>query len=691
MSDSSADSAARSRLVELRQQIAHHNHLYYDQDAPVISDYEYDLLQRELAALESRHPEWKDAKSPSQQVGGKVSQGFIKVRHQVPMQSLTDYFSETELCDYLQTARKLAREGGASEPVQFVVEQKIDGLSVSLEYVDGILQRASTRGDGLIGENVTENIRRLKSIPQQLPQSVPYLEVRGEIYMTEADFMALNQQQEQAGQKHFANPRNAAAGSLRQLDPEVTGRRRLGLFIFNIQQLQGKTFATHHQELAWLRKLGLPVIPAEAGIPYLSDAEVLAAIRQIGEQRGRLPYGIDGAVVKVDQLRLRALMGETSKAPRWAAAYKYPPEIKTTRLIRIDVQVGRTGKLTPLAVLEPVLLAGSMISRATLHNEDYIRDKDIREGDLVRIVKAGDVIPAVMAIAEGQRPSSRPAFRMPLQCPACGAPVVREAGESASYCTGSDCPAQLESKLNHFSAREGMDIRGLGSGLIRQLMALNLLNSLADLYRLPQHRAALLQQKGLKDKSVDKLLASIEQSKTRPLAYFIAALGIRHIGLQAAKTLAAHLHSLAAIEAAGLDTLRALPDFGDISALSLYNFMAAEVNQKLLGELAELGVRPQDDDSLSAPAAVSPWTGKTLVLTGTFPGLSRNQVKQRLVAGGAQVTDSVSAKTDLLIYGDKAGSKLSKAQALKIPLQTAADFEQELEAWDQSQEEQAEP
>ncbi|NJP40004.1 NAD-dependent DNA ligase LigA [Oscillospiraceae bacterium HV4-5-C5C] len=690
MNDRSANRAARSHLAELRQLIEHYNHLYYDQDAPVISDYEYDMLQRELAELERQHPEWADAQSPTHSVGGKAARGFIKVRHQVPMQSLTDYFSEAELCDYLQTARKLARDNGASEPVQFVVEQKIDGLSVSLEYADGVLKRASTRGDGLIGEDVTVNIQRLESIPQRLPQAVPYLEVRGEIYMTEADFMALNQQQDQAGQKHFANPRNAAAGSLRQLDPEVTGRRRLGLFIFNIQQLQGKAFTTHHQELDWLRELGLPVIPAEAGIPYHSDAEVLAAIKQIGERRGLLPYGIDGAVVKVDQLRLRDLMGETSKAPRWAAAYKYPPEIKTTRLLKIEVQVGRTGKLTPLAVLEPVLLAGSLISRATLHNEDYIREKDIREGDLVRIVKAGDVIPAVTGIAEGQRPSLRPAFEMPRRCPACGAPVIREVGEAASYCTGSDCPAQLESRLNHFVARDCMDISGLGSGLIKRLMAMGLLNSIADLYRLKLHRSALLQQKGLKDRSVDKLLAAIEQSKTRPLANFIASLGIRHIGLQAAKTLAGQLHSLARIQAADLDQLRSLPDFGDISARSLHSFMKAEVNQKMLDELTELGVRPPEELSPEERATDTPWSGKTIVLTGSFPTLSRSQAGQRLSACGAQVTGTVSSKTDLLIYGDKAGSKFNKALELKIPLQTALDFEQQMNEWVREQEEQAE-
>lgn len=655
------------RISDLRALLNHHNHLYYDLDAPEISDFQYDALLRELEMLETAHPELASAESPTARVGGSPASSFEKVQHIVPMQSLQDFFSEFEVERFLTTT-----ERGLEVEPEYVVETKIDGLSVALEYRDGAFFRGLTRGDGLQGEDITENLRTLSRIPKQLQEPVSYLAVRGEVYMPFDSFERLNQIQEEAGEKPFANPRNAAAGSLRQLDPSITAARNLSLFVFNIQQIRGKSFQTHLAALSWLEAQGFPVV--ERYGPLHSATEVLTAIRTIAECRGSLQYGIDGAVIKVNDLQQRAVLGETTKVPRWAGAYKYPPERVRTLVEDITVQVGRTGVLTPLAILQPVLVDGSVVSRATLHNEDYIQEKDVRIGDTVFIEKAGDIIPAVVSVDHSARPATARPYQMPQVCPSCGSPVTREEGEAAVRCTAPDCPAQLFRHLVHFASRDAMDITGLGEANLQLLLERGLIAGIADLYHLREKREALLELPGFGAKSVDNLLAAIEQSKTNPPERLIFALGIRHIGLAASRTLAAHFKDLQALMQASVEELAALPDFGMKTASSVASFFALPDTVELMQNLFEAGVRPSAVEEAVPNNGEQPLAGKIVVLTGTLPGLKRSEAAELIRAAGGTVTGSVSRRTDYVLYGENAGSKLEKARTLGITLLTEADL-----------------
>lgn len=668
--------ADQARVIELRRMIQEHAHRYYDLDAPTIDDYAYDELLNELRELEGHFPELIIDDSPTMIVGGSVRPDMNKVVHDVPMQSLQDYFTKEEVLSFISRVQEqVESEAGSGQKAAFSVEQKIDGLSVSLEYRDGRLWRASTRGDGLIGEDVTANVLTIADVPPLLTEAIPFLEVRGEVFMTARSFFEINEAAEIKGEKIFVNPRNAAAGSLRQLDPEITRQRKLNLFVFNIQQVEGKTLSGHVESLDWLKQLGLPVIPLAKGAPMITADQVWTAIEEIEEDRHQLPYDIDGAVIKLDQLSYRALLGQTSKVPRWAAAYKYKPEQAETLINDITVQVGRTGKITPLAILEPVFVQGSTISRATLHNEDYIAQKDIRVGDTVVIEKAGDVIPAVVRVNLAKRPESLVSYVMPDRCPACGSPVIREAGEAAAFCTGVDCPAQVERRVIHFASRSCMDIRGLGEGMVRRLMNAGVLNGVVDIYRLKEHRDELILLPGLKDKSVDNLLAAIEASKSNSLQRLIAALGIRHIGVQAARQMAKAFVDMRVILEASVDEFAELPDFGLITAEAAHEFFANEMNRKLILELLALGVEGNNEVVLAPEAAEgSPLQAKTVVLTGSLEQMTRDEARDYLLTLGAKVTGTVSKKTDILIYGDKAGSKLQKAMDLGVQTMDEAAF-----------------
>ncbi len=662
----------RQRYEALRKEIQEHNVLYYENDAPIISDFEYDLLLREFEDLELRHPEWSSADSPTQVVGGKIRREMKKVTHSVAMQSLQDYFSEAELATFLarvwQNLSTSGKPDFINEPM-FCVEEKIDGLSVSLEYVDGQFYRASTRGDGHIGEDITENMRGFKDLPLSLSESLPLLVLRAEVYMPEESFVRLNAEQEALGEKLFANPRNAAAGSLRQLDPSITAARGLSFFVFNVQTVTGMHFQTHLESLSFLEEQGFPVIkhyPCQA-----LDESVHAAVADIAARRTGLPYGIDGAVIKVNSLAAREFLGENIKTPRWAAAYKYPPEMKATKLNAIEIQVGRTGKLTPLAILEPVVVAGSTIAKATLHNEDYIKDKDIRIGDTVFIQKAGDVIPAVVAVDLSKRNPESAIYHMPSFCPVCNSPVERVEGEAATYCTGANCPAQNLRHLEHFVSRDNMNIDGLGEKTIAQFSALGWLNSIADIYRLREKRLEILEVPGFKETSVDKLLNAIETSKKMRLAKLLSALGILHIGNAASRSLAQYFKNLDALAAADLETLKQVPDIGDISAQSIINYFSLDQNQALLAELKALGVDPQETAPVLGPQRLA---GMTFVITGKLPSLSREEAADLIRLAGGQVSGSVSKKTTYLLLGEDAGSKAQKALDLKIPSLSEAEL-----------------
>lgn len=677
-----ADVSARIRA--LREEIRTHAHRYYDLDAPTIDDQAYDLLMNELRQLEEAHPELATEDSPTNVVIGAIKPGMVKVAHDVPMQSLQDYFKRDEIYDFVERIEKQLsslNSDGSFPALRFSVEQKIDGLSVSLEYRDGKLWRASTRGDGLVGEDVTANVLTLASVPAVLTEAVPYLEVRGEVFMTEQSFLDLNKRAEEDGSKRFVNPRNAAAGSLRQLDAEITRGRNLSIFVFNIQQVQGKTIDSHTEGLAWLSDLGLPVIPHVTDRILQTADDVWSAIEEIENNRALLPYGIDGAVVKVDSIELREAMGQTSKVPRWAAAFKYKAEQVETVINDIIIQVGRTGKLTPLAILEPVFVAGSTIGRATLHNEDYVSEKDIRVGDTVVIEKAGDVIPAVVRVNLTKRPDNSAAYVMPEHCPVCGAEVLREVGEAATYCTNIDCPAQVEAKVIHFASKPCMDIDGLGEKMVRRLLDEGLIEGIVDLYTLHEKRETLVAMPGLKDKSVDKLLAAIEQSKANPLFRLLAGIGIKHIGVQAARTLAEAYPDIRLLYDATVEELTTLNDFGEITALATYDFFSHEHNRDRIEKLLALGVHGRDEvEERSDAVAYSPFKDKTIVITGTLERWSRDELSERLIELGAKVTGSVSKKTDILIFGENAGSKLTKAQDLGIQMMDETELNQTIDA-----------
>lgn len=647
-------SDVKRHMEALRTTLNHYAYQYYVLDDPEVSDYRYDELLRELETLEAQHPEYVTPDSPTQRVGGKLLEGFAQVRHEVPMESLQDVFAVEELFDFDERVR-----AAGVQPV-YVVEYKIDGLSVSLEYENGLFVRGSTRGDGRVGEDITANLRTIRAVPLRLTRSIPYLEVRGEVYLPAKAFLQLNERRQQEGQPLFANPRNAAAGSLRQLDPAVTATRPLSIFVFNIQRMEGERADGHAASLELLRELGFRVIPDYRRFEGMQSC--VERVKQIGEMRGKLPFEIDGAVIKLDDFAARERLGSTAKFPRWAVAYKYPPEIKSTRLLDIVVNVGRTGVLTPTAVLEPVQLSGSTVRAATVHNKDFIAQKDIRIGDIVRVRKAGEIIPEIVEVDFSKRDGSEREFSFPTVCPSCGEPVLDDGQEAAVRCTNPDCPAQLVRSITHFCSRGAMDIEGMGEQSSEQFVRAGLITSIADLYDLSVPQIAALERKG--EKSAAKLVAAIEQSKGRGLARLLYGFGIRHIGERSARQLAETFGSMDKLRRATFEELTAVPDVGEEMAQSVLAFFSHRQTQSQLARLAAAGVDMTQEQTVKEAALL----GKTFVLTGTLPTLTREQAKALIEQKGGKVTGSVSKKTSYVVVGEDAGSKLVRAQELQIPL-----------------------
>jgi DNA ligase (NAD+) len=649
---------AKVKVSALTKEINYHNDRYYNHDDPVISDYEYDALLRELENLEQEFPELLMPTSPTQRVGGSRGEKFSPVTHTVPMESLHDSFSPDEIRDFDRRVREVV-----DHPV-YVVEPKFDGLSVSCEYRNGVFVRGSTRGDGVVGEDVTENLMTIKSLPKRIENAPAFLEVRGEVYMSVETFERIVAEQENRGEKPFKNPRNAAAGSLRQKDPKITAQRSLDIFIFNIQAVEGISFDTHVQSLDYLTELGFPT----AFYHSFDDVEdVLGEIDRIDEHRGELPCDIDGAVVKVNRLADRDILGSTAKYPRWAEAYKYPPEEKETELLDIEINVGRTGAITPVGIFQPVLLAGTTVSRATLHNEDFIRERDIRIGDTVLIRKAGEIIPEVLSVVrhgENAVPYTFPEF-----CPSCGSRLVKEEGEAATRCTNADCPAQLLRHLIHFVSRDAMDIEGLGPSILELLLDRHIISSIPDIYRMNQFEIAYIE--GLGEKSAQNLLAAIEKSKEAELPRLIFALGIRHIGEKAAKLLCEHFLSIDAICAASVGEIAAIDGFGMIMAQSVFDYFSLEETKELLSDLKAAGVLMKPLEHIEKHGV---FLGKTIVLTGTLPTMSRKEASALIEKHGGKTSSSVSKKTDYVLAGEDAGSKLTKAQQLGVTIISEEEF-----------------
>lgn len=649
--------SAKRRAEELRAQLNYHSHKYYVEDDPEIEDSEYDMLQRELASIEKEYPELITPDSPTQRVGGSAEGMFEPVTHTVPLESLQDAFSLGEVEAFIARVREQFPQA------EFVVEPKIDGLSVALEYENGVLVRGSTRGDGVTGENVTANLRTVNSIPLHLKKDVT-IEVRGEVYMPKKVFAALVGVQEQNGEKPFKNPRNAAAGSLRQKNPAVTASRSLDIFVFNVQRYGGDGLTGHKQSIDFLKELGFKTIPFYNKFTTVEQIE--AELARIGEIRSSLPYDIDGAVIKTDSFAMRAEIGSTAKFPRWALAFKYPPEEKETRVVDIEVAVGRTGVLTPTAVFEPVLVSGSTVSRATLHNQDFINEKDIRIGDRVVIRKAGDIIPEVVKVVSHAENSEK--FTLPEVCPSCGAPVIREEGEAAVRCVNPECPAQLLRNLIHFCSRDAMDIEGMGDAVLEKLVSCGLLTKASDIYTLKKEDFMTLE--GFKDKSSENLINAIENSKKNDLSKLVFALGIRHVGQKAGKLLADHFGTMQAIMQADVEALCGIDGFGGIMAQSVADFFALGQSRSEIEALAALGVnmnslREKTDNRFE---------GKTFVLTGTLPTYSRNEAGEIIEKFGGKTASSVSKKTDYVLAGESAGSKLTKAQSLGVTIITEEQF-----------------
>lgn len=649
---------AQKRVEELREVIRYHGEKYYVEDAPEIEDYEYDALYRQLEDLEAAFPQLITADSPTQQVGGPALNTFAPVEHRVPMESLHDSFSEEELREF---DRRVQETCGS---VRYVVEPKFDGLSVSLEYRDGVLVRGSTRGDGRTGEDVTANIRTIRTVPKKLKEPVPFLEVRGEVYMSHDSFYQLCARQELNEEKPFKNPRNAAAGSLRQKDARVTAGRGLDIFVFNIQQIEGEILSGHAQSLERMKALGLTVAPFYRVCDTIE--QVIEEIRRIGDLRGELPYSIDGAVVKVDDFRQREQLGSTAKFPRWAEAYKYPPEEKETTLLDVEINVGRTGVLTPTGVFEPVLLAGTTVSRATLHNEDFIAEKGLQIGARVILRKAGEIIPEVVSVVS--YPPDGVPFQMPETCPSCGEPVSREEGEAAIRCTNPECPAQLLRHLIHFASRDAMDIDGLGPALLEQLVTAGLLRTPADLYHLTAQQLSELERMG--EKSAQNLLDALEKSRHQDFYRLVFALGIPHIGAKAAKLLTNRFHTMDELLEAPEEEIAAIDGFGGIMAKSVVSFLHLPGSLHLIGALKEAGVNMQAEET----AVGDRFAGKTFVLTGTLPTMTRSQASALIESLGGKVSGSVSKKTSYVVAGEEAGSKLDKAMKLNIPVLTEEEL-----------------
>ena len=649
----------REEIRELRERLNQNAYLYYVLDSPELSDYEYDMLNRRLVQLETEHPEEITPDSPTQRVGGYALSTFAAVTHPVPLESLQDSFSESEVADFDAKVREKLSH------VEYSVEPKVDGLSIALEYRDGKFVQGATRGDGKVGEDVTENLRTIRSLPKELPDKLPRLIVRGEVYMSKEVFARLNAEREENGEAHFANPRNAAAGSLRQQDPKVAAKRHLDVAIFNLQLAEGKSFSTHSETLDYLRCQGFPVIP-NLVVTELEDA--LEEIRRIGRDRAELPFDMDGAVVKLNSLSDREILGSTSKVPRWAIAFKYPPEEKESVVEDIVVQVGRTGVLTPKAVLSPVRLAGTTVTNATLHNQDFIAEKDIRVGDTVLVRKAGEIIPEVVRVLPEKRPEGAMPYHLPTSCPVCGAPVYREPGESATRCTGAECPAQLLRNLCHFTSREAMDIDGVGPAVLEQMVNAGLVHNPADLYSLTVQDIAQLDRMG--DKSARNAVHAIDESRSRDLSKLLCALGIRQIGAKAAQVLARRFGSFDALASATEEELTAIGDVGGITAKCLRQWLESPQSQDLISRLKAAGVNMECHDMPTADTL----TGKTFVLTGTLSSLGRKEAEEAIARLGGKASGSVSKKTSYVVAGEEAGSKLRKAQELGIPVLSEAEF-----------------
>ena len=661
---------AKVEVKNLREKLEYYAKLYYDMDSPAISDYEYDMMMNKLKALEKQFPELITSDSLTQKVGGHVKEGFKQVTHEVPLQSLQDIFSFEELREFDERVRKVAEEN--NEELKYVVETKIDGLSSALKYEDGLLVQGATRGNGLIGEDVTDNLKTIKHIPKELKEKIN-ITVRGEVFIGTKEFEKMNEEREILDEPLFANARNAAAGSLRQLDSKITASRPLDIFIFNVQKYDEDTFDaenSHFTELNKLSDLGFNVVPVRTLCSTIDEA--IEAIKKIGEDREKLSFGIDGAVVKVDNLRLREILGTTYKVPKWAIAYKYPPEKKETKLLDIVCQVGRTGAITPTAILEPVKVAGSTISKTTLHNEDFIKEKGLMIGDTVVIQKQGDVIPEVVDVIKSKRTGEEKEFVMPKVCPVCGAPVVREEGEAVARCVGIECSAKILRNLAHFVSKEGMDIDGLGIKIIEQLVDKGLIKNIADIYTLTVDEVASLKKNGRK--FAQNLIDAINLSKNNDLYKLITALGIRHIGTKSAKGLTKRYKSIDDIAKASFEELSMIEDVGSITAESIYEFFRQGQTIDLIKRLKEAGVNTKVLKNEDEGKYDERFAGKTFVLTGTLENYTRDQASEIIEKFGGKVSGSVSKKTNYVLAGEEAGSKLTKAQDLGIPIITEQQF-----------------
>ena len=657
---------AKKRIKELREQTAYHAKKYYDEDSPEISDFEYDMLMLELRNLEKYYPDLVVDDSLTQKVGGTVKEGFEKVTHEVPLQSLQDIFNFEDLYDF---DKKMQEEANKyNKDLKYVVETKIDGLSAALEYKKGKFVRGATRGNGVIGEDVTNNMLTINNIPKQLKEPIDIV-VRGEVFIGTKDFEKLNEERALEEEPLFANARNAAAGSLRQLDSKITAKRPLDIFIFNVQKSDTIKFKSHYESLKYLERLNFNVNPVKILCDNID--EVIDAINKIGEKRKDLSFGIDGAVIKVDDLELREKIGTTSKVPKWAIAYKYPPEKKETILKDIICQVGRTGAITPLAILDPVVVAGSTISKTTLHNEDFIKEKDLRIGDHIFIQKAGDVIPEVVGVVKNKRTGKEKIFEMPKLCPVCGAEVVRIPGEAVNRCIGIECPAKMLRNIVHFVSREAMNIDGLGEAIIEQLIEKKLINNIADIYYLKYEDIASLKKDG--DKFTKNLLQAIERSKSNDLDKLICSLGIKNVGTKLAKTLAKEFKNIDNLMEASIIRLNSINDVGEITANSLYEFFRQEQTIDLINRLKNAGVNTK---YLKQDSNDERFYGKTFVLTGSLKNFTRDEATRIIEDFGGKTSSSVSKKTDYVLAGEEAGSKLTKAQELGVKVITEQEFEE---------------
>ena len=655
----------RERIQELRELLNENGYRYYVLDAPTMSDREYDLLNRELEELEAAHPEEVTPDSPTQRIGGKLLQGFETYAHEVPLESLQDVFDQEEVGDF---CHRMEETLGAN--AVYSVEPKVDGLSVALEYRDGVFVRGATRGDGRVGEDVTENLRTIRSIPMTLPEKLARLIVRGEVFMARSVFEEINAQRELEGKALMANPRNAAAGSLRQLDPKICAQRRLDIQVFNLQLAEGRSFESHSETRMYLASQRFRVSPHKT---LSSRAQVWEEISRINDERMDYPFDIDGAVVKVDRLSDREQLGSTAKFPKWAVAFKYPPEQKPAQVLDIVVQVGRTGVLTPKAVLTPVRLAGTTVTSATLHNQDYITEKDIRIGDTVVVQKAGEIIPEIVEVIREKRPEGTAPYTLPGACPVCGAPVVRDEDGAAVRCTGAECPAQLLRNLTHFASRDAMDIDGCGPAVLQQLVESGLVRTAADLYALEAEQVAKLDRMG--KKSAENLIGAIEKSRSNDLSRLIYGLGIRQVGEKAAKVLAMRFGALDALMAATVEELTAVPDVGEITARCIVDYLSQPQALDLIRRLREAGVNFQS----TREVVDQRFAGMTFVLTGTLTRFDRKTAQSLIEERGGKAAGSVSKKTSYVVAGEAAGSKLRKAEELGVPVLTEDEFAQMLE------------